>query len=614
MGDALSSSSSAAAARWAAAGEAMAWESSIHEHAAWRARRAAWEAKAVADDAAGAAGESAADAHGRAVAGAAERAAGGMSQAAALMRESAREFMRASEMKEAAGDAKIRSSAAHGRAAESERAQIMREWAEDSYKSALGDARMAAAVADDAKGIVMDAERLAAGAAKRAPDTPILGDGEAVTAAWLVGAWENARHNRTKPAEMAALAKEGEKAAEKIRNMEATVAEKAAGAAERAAESRVRAGADEEEAAAAWEEAMSSAGRADKGGGAGRRAADKAGGGRIAGARRPVRAAAAATGRMRGAQSEGGRIAEGGSREPGARGGAAGPGGDLRIDRRGSGVGGASPAAAALWEAAADAMMWEASIRDHAAWAKRRKGWAARSEADDAIGRVAEAFGRSIDAQGRVDAEAMGRVVGMLKDAAKASDLAAGAFMRSADLSKAAGKKQLQAAKACRVAADPERDASMTELSMRSYDYARTATDLGSSAIGWAKALLLDYIRLEGSSGLWSSAGYRWDSGRGALPSVQAGAREDAGPERMLQAAAEGQAEETARLSSEIRKMSAGAFKRSAAWADGEAARGQADPDVQRAAAAWRKAAASAGRAGRRKKGGRRRQAAAAPA
>lgn len=564
----------------------MAWEASIHEHAAWRARRAAWEAKAAADDAAGDAGGSAADAQGRAGAGpgAAERAAGGMSQAAASMRESARGFMRASEMKEAAGDAKIRSSAAHGRAAEAERAQMMREWAEESHKNARTEAMMSAAVAEDAKGIVLDAERLAAGAAKRAPDTPILGGSQAAQAPWLAGSWENARHNRTKPAEMAELAKKGERAAEAVRDLTATVAEKAAGAAERAAASRGRAGPDEEEAVAAWKEAAASAGRADKGRGPESRA-EGSEVGRVAGARSRDRPAAA-SGRMRGAQSAGGREADDGS------------GGRL-------GMGGAKPAAAALWEAAADAMAWEGSIRDHAAWAKRRKGWAARREADDAMGRAAEAFGRAIDAHGKVDADAMGRAREMLMDAAKASDRAAGAFKRSADLSRAAGKKQLESAKAYRLAAEPGHDASMTERSMRSYDYALTASDLVSSAIDWAKALLVDAIKLARSSDRWSSAGYRWDGGRGALPSVQAGAREDAGQARMLSTAAEEHAGETARLSSEIRRMEAAASRRSAAWADGEAARRQAGPDARKAAAAWRKAAASAGRAGRRKKGGR---------
>ena len=576
----------------------MAWEAAIHEHAAWRARRKAWVAMAGADGAAGAAGAgggSAADAQGRMDSDEAGRALEAMSQAAASMRRAARRFMQSSEMKEAAGDAKMRSSAAHERAGEAERAELMREWAENAHKSALDGARMSASVADDAKEIVKDAEWVAAGAAEWSSDGPDRGGIPGSLAAAQGGVWENAKRRRTGPARMAAIAKKGERAAAKVRRMTATVAERAAAAAADAA-SRERAGPDIEEAEAAWKGAMSSAGMADAGKGSRRgRAARGAGGRRIKVASGGSGAQGAA------AWQEGPRPRQCG---PPASGKAAGA-----IERReggaksGHGSGGAETTAAAVWEAAGDAMAWAASMHDHSAWTERSMGWAARAEAHDAVGRAAEGLGRAIDGQGRVDADAMGQMAGMLRHAADAWGRAADAFVRTRKLSEAGAKKEWRAARAYMRAANQEYRVGALERTIHLYNYALAAAELATGAFRGSIALLKDAAKVADGADRWSAAGYTWDIECDAPSSLKAGAREDARRAGARSAAMGGRAKRTARLVAEMQKMAEAAARRSAARA--EAAHMQADLDVQKAAAAWKRAMAAGNTAGQRKRAGR---------
>ena len=367
--------------------------------------------------------------------------------------------------------------------------------------------------------------------------------------------------------------------------MSATVAERAAAAAATAA-SRERAGPDIEEAEAAWKEAMSSAGRANAGGGSGRgRAAHQS---RIGGPG-AQRAASGRKGPRPGGSSASGKAARSIEQcKDGAKGG--------RGPRE------AKPAAAALWEAAGDAMAWEASMRDHSAWMERSRGWAARAEAHDAVGRAAEGLGRAIDAQGRVDADAMWRMVGMLRDAAHAWERVGEAFRRSRKLSRAGAKKQGRAARAYMRAANREYGAVALDRSVHLYNYAIAASELSISAFEGSIALMQDAVKIAESEDRWSAAGYIWDIEHDAPSSVKAGAREDAMQARALSAAMKERVKRTARLAAEMQKLAEAAAKRSAARA--EAANRQADPGAQKAASAWKKAMAAANRARRRKRAG----------
>lgn len=248
--------------------------------------------------------------------------------------------------------------------------------------------------------------------------------------------------------------------------MSAAVAERASGAAAGAA-AREQAGPDMKEAEAAWKEAMSSAGMADAGGGSRRGRGIKA-------ALDGSCTEEAAAGR------EGPRPRAGGHPASGKVAGAI----EWRegCAERGHGSGGAESTAAALWEAAGDAMEWAASMHDHSAWTERGMGWAAMAEAHDAVGRAAEGLGRSIDGQGRVDADAMAQMVGMLKHAADAWSRAGDAFIRARKLSEAGAKKQRRAARAYMRAANLECRAGALDRTVHLYNYTLAAAELATGA------------------------------------------------------------------------------------------------------------------------------------
>ena len=83
----------------------------------------------------------------------------------------------------------------------------------------------------------------------------------------------------------------------------------------------------------------------------------------------------------------------------------------------GRGNGGAHRAAAEpsstpasdVWNAAGDARMWAASMRENAAWAEYRRACEANSDADDAPGLAAASGARVVDGNGMADAAARGR-------------------------------------------------------------------------------------------------------------------------------------------------------------------------------------------------------------
>ena len=207
-------------------------------------------------------------------------------------------------------------------------------------------------------------------------------------------------------------------------------------------------------------------------------------------------------------------------------------------------------------------------------------GWAARVEAHDAVGRAAEGLGRSIDGQGRVDADAMAQMVGMLKHAADAWSRAGNAFIRARKLSEAGAKKQRRAARAYMRAANLECRAVALDRTVHLYNYTLAAAELATGASRGSIALMHDAVKIAEGMDRWSSAGYIWDTEHDALSSMKAGAQEDARRASARSVAMGERAKRTARLVAEMQKMAEAAAERSAARA--EAAHIQAE-------AAWKR-------------------------
>lgn len=257
---------------------------------------------------------------------------------------------------------------------------------------------------------------------------------------------------------------------------------------------------------------------------------------------------------------------------------------------------GDSAPAAVLWKAAADAMAWRASIRDHAARRERKKARAAMAEADGELSRAAEACGRVVDAQDRVDTEALGRAMAATKVAAEMLSLAFKALARSSRLHRKAGAGLKRASKAYGRAADPKRVADVRKRAARAYADGRVSAGIAASVRRDAKTIARDAGRVEACMAEWASAA----GGEDARPSVGAEMRKLARPMGTESDGIEENLEEAVRTAAEVRKVFAESARRSAAGA-AKAVSEQGDdsggPDVQRAEAAWRKALAAANRA-----------------
>lgn len=261
-------------------------------------------------------------------------------------------------------------------------------------------------------------------------------------------------------------------------------------------------------------------------------------------------------------------------------------------------MGGAGPeedaAAAAMWTAAADAMAWTASMREHDSWAELKGAWATKAEAVDAMRAGSEECGRAVDAQGAVDAGALGRAAEALRHAAAAIGRAAEAFDRSSDLCKAAGAEQRRAGSAYAQALNPGRTVDLYSMAIMSYDRAVKTDRMASNARGTAAGLAHEADEMAALAAKWEDAGGRWHGDRGGLAAVQADLWEEAkeiraGSEEMKRNAAEAE-----RLAARMRDAAARMAERSAARAAAVARDDPAGPDAQEAAEAWRKAMSEA--------------------
>lgn len=264
------------------------------------------------------------------------------------------------------------------------------------------------------------------------------------------------------------------------------------------------------------------------------------------------------------------------------------------VDRAGS------AAAALLWEAAADAMAWTAAIHDHAAWVEARKAWAAKAEADDAMKRAAEACRRVADARGTLDVaslrqvgDAMGRVADLQVRVSKA-------FARSSKLGKAVWAELRWASRAYGRAGDAAYSATVSERAVRPRKDSRDASRRAASALAVSESLARDAGRLAAAASGYASPEIAWPGGRTELSSIQADMWENARQARAESAAVLRKMDATGPAMVRLRRITASAAELSATKAT-EAARGQDGPDVQRAAAAWRRAASRAHRAEERR-------------
>lgn len=261
-------------------------------------------------------------------------------------------------------------------------------------------------------------------------------------------------------------------------------------------------------------------------------------------------------------------------------------------------AGDAAPVAvAAIWRAAADALAWTASMRDHTARTERRKAWAARSEAAAAMGRVAEECAAAIDADGGADAAAaMSRAVETERGAAAQMRLAAEAFRRSSRHHSGAKADQDQAAQAYERAAEHRRSRTMGERAERSQANVLRAGEMASGARAAAKALARNAGRLEAIAAALPRRGHRQAEDGDELASLRADMLDDAGRASRQSSAMEKQAVDAERLAAEVRGLAAAAAEHSMTIAAVASEQGLRDPQAKEAAAALRGAAASAGR------------------
>ena len=230
--------------------------------------------------------------------------------------------------------------------------------------------------------------------------------------------------------------------------------------------------------------------------------------------------------------------------------------------------------------------------------AERRKAWAAKYESDTAVKRAAEACTWTIDRQGRADEDAMGQVVEGLRHAAVVLERAAAAFERSSDHYKAAGDEQRRAARAHERATDPKLGELMDDQAVRSYKQAQAAARLALRMNARTRERMRDADRLEADVARRAGTAAHGRAGDlNALSLVQADVWEDAKAARLDSTAMRGHLEEGEQRTTDLLKLTAATAKMAAVGAAEAVMRGQGDPDVQRAAEAWREAMAAAKRA-----------------
>ena len=257
---------------------------------------------------------------------------------------------------------------------------------------------------------------------------------------------------------------------------------------------------------------------------------------------------------------------------------------------------GAEPAdAAVLWEAAADAMSWTAAMRAHDSLAECRKGWAARVEFGDAMKGAAEKCGRIVDGRGMVDTASIGLAGDAMRRAADPLVRASRAFARSSRLDKAAGAELDRASRAYGRAEDPEYAAAVAERAARSRDHALSSAGMAKTSLDRAESLVRDAAKLAAAAAAKQPPpGPARRSDLTEMSSLQADMWEGAKQDRLESAVALGRMDEAVQATARIRQLTARAAEMSAARAAAAAARGRGSPDVERAAAAWRRAVAKA--------------------
>ena len=143
----------------------------------------------------------------------------------------------------------------------------------------------------------------------------------------------------------------------------------------------------------------------------------------------------------------------------------------------------------------------------------------------------------------------------------------------------------------------------MVEQTVRSYKQAQVAARLSLRMTGGARAHLRDAGRLEADAAQRSGTAHRWAGDQNALSLVQADMWEDAKEARLNSTAMKGQLEEAEQQTMDLLKLAADMARMTAAGAAEAVMRGQDDPEVQRAAEAWREAMVAAKKA--RAEGGR---------
>lgn len=263
------------------------------------------------------------------------------------------------------------------------------------------------------------------------------------------------------------------------------------------------------------------------------------------------------------------------------------------------------PLADVLWAAAGDAMMWKAMMHEHAAMAWRRKAWAAEARSDALMGRAAGECGRAVDAHGRMDADAVMRVIPTMKRAARLRVRASRALARSSDLCEASGAEQKMASEAFMRSNDQEHAVAVYKVAAGAYEHAVEGARGANRAIDGARGILENANRLaDGAIRTLAKGGGEPGSGD-ELSSVQAYMREHAGRAQQASAAARGRLNKDGKTVARLRRLAAAASKASSSEAEAAAAAAKADgrrggPGVREAEAAWRRAAAAAADAAHR--------------
>ena len=240
-----------------------------------------------------------------------------------------------------------------------------------------------------------------------------------------------------------------------------------------------------------------------------------------------------------------------------------------------------------MWRAAADARMWAAIIREHAASAARVRGWDAKVESDNATKRAAEAGQRIVDAQGRTDSGAMRRNAKELWSASASMKAAAAEFALASGLGEAAGAEMGRAARAYERAGEPEYGRATRGRAERALKHAAIAAKRSGGASRGALALAEGARRVDAVADRWDAGELELAGEPAALAAIQAEMWEDAKQERTRSTAMAGRAKEAERMAAGMRRMAAEAAERTAPAA---AACEDAGPGMREAAAAWRRA------------------------